>query len=64
MMPMPLADTLSFDVIEAERMVVDMEQLHGKDSSQYEAARKHFLRLWFMLKLTRRQNEFLKEITR
>lgn len=63
-MPIPQVENLAFDVIEAEHKVIDMERVHGLGSAQHDAAKKQFLRLWFMLKMSRRQSEFLKEVTR
>ncbi len=61
-MPKLEQQLLRNDVCKAERSLLSIGKEYGKDSQQYKSALKRFLRLWFVLKMTRKQQEFLHEV--
>ena len=54
---------LKNDFFKAERALLSTEQEYGKASPQYQEALKRFARLWAVLKMSRSQEEFLRETT-
>ena len=61
-MPKLEQQLLRNDVCKAEQSLLSIGNEYGKDSQQYQSALKRFMRLWFVLKMTRRQQEFLHEV--
>jgi len=61
-MPKLEQQTLRQDVCRAEQTLLSIEKEYGKESQQYQSALKRFLRLWFILKMTRTNQEFLHEV--
>ncbi len=61
-MPKLEQQSLRNDVCKAEHNLLSIGNEYGKESQQYQSALKRFLRLWFVLKLTRKQQEFLHEV--
>jgi len=51
------------DLLNAAKILPELKEQHGRSSPHYQAALKHVARLWSVLKMTRRQEEFLAEIT-
>lgn len=62
-MPMPNVDALQEDLVMAQNRVTQTELAYGKNSFEYQAALKHFSQLWFVLKMSRRQEEFCHDLT-
>jgi hypothetical protein len=55
---------LKNDLFKAEKELVCIEAEYGKASLQYQEALKRFARLWAVLKMSRPQEEFLREAAR
>ena len=62
-MPLPNIEDLRRDVMREERHLTWVAQTEGKDSPAYKEALKKFARVWFVLKMTHKHDEFLETIT-
>lgn len=51
------------DVLQAENEVTRVLNVAGKDSPAYRDALRRFARVWFVLRMTRSKEEFLKEVS-
>lgn len=61
-MPLPQLEDIRRDVMREERHVTWVADKHGKDSVEYKEALKKFARVWFVLKMTHKHEEFFTEI--
>lgn len=51
------------DVCEAEKTLDNIACEQGKASPEYRHALKRFVRLWSVLRMTRRKDEFFQDVT-
>ena len=62
-MPMPKVEDLRREVMREERHLSWVSETHGTDSDEYKEALKKFARVWFVLKMMHKHDEFLTEVT-
>lgn len=63
-MPKLQQSTLRNDIHQAERTLDNIASEQGKGSAAYRNALQHLVRLWSMLKMTRRKDEFFREVAK
>ncbi len=54
---------LKADLSQAQKSLNAIAYEFGKDNPDYQQALQRFARLWFVLRLTRSRDEFLKEVS-
>lgn len=62
-MPKPERRQLKADLNQTQKVLDAIATEFGKDNRDYQLALQRFARLWFVLRLTRSQDEFLKEVS-
>lgn len=62
-MPLPELWEIRDDVLQAEAELTYVAGKYGKGTPQYKDALRKFARVWFVLRMTRSKDEFLKEVT-
>ena len=63
-MAIPQQKTLRHDVLHTQQKLATLEQIHGKHSTEYQDALKHFSRMWSLLKMTRAREDFLQDLVK
>lgn len=63
-MVLPDFDTLQHDVLHAEQRLVDVERVYGKQSEEYKGALSRFAKIWYVMKMRRKPEEFVRELVR
>ena len=57
-------NVISEELVNASQTLLDIQDSQGKTSVAYQQGLTRVARLWAILKMTRRQAEFLHEVTR
>lgn len=55
---------LQADVLRAERRLQDVECIYGKQSDEYKGALSRFSKIWHVMKMRRKPEEFVWELVR
>lgn len=54
---------LRLDLLSAAKLLPEVRDQHGRASADYQKALKRVARLWAVLRMTRRNEEFMHEVT-
>jgi hypothetical protein len=59
---MPQLSTLRYDILQTEQRLRELEQKEGKTSDSYYAEQKKLLRLWALMRMMHKKEEFISEL--